>query len=179
MEPFIGEIRLLPFSFAPKNWALCNGQILPIQSNTALFSIIGTTYGGNGTTNFQLPNLQGQVVAGVGQGPGLSPWSWGEQQGENGVTLLTTEIPAHNHLITAMNNPGNASTPAADAYLAKDVRGGSGGTINYMLTPGATNTTMAPQTIGVSGGSQAHENRQPFLALNYCIALAGVFPARN
>jgi microcystin-dependent protein len=163
MEPFIGEIRLLPFSFAPKNWALCNGQILPIQQNTALFSIIGTTYGGNGTTNFQLPNLQGQVVAGVGQGPGLSPWSWGEQQGE----------------ITAMNNPGNASTPAADAYLAKDVRGGSGGTINYMLTPGTINTTMAPQTIGVAGGGVAHENRQPFLALNYCIALAGVFPVRN
>lgn len=178
MEPFIGEIRLLPFSFAPKNWALCNGQILPIQQNTALFSIIGTTYGGNGTTNFQLPNLQGQVVAGVGQGPGLSLWSWGEQQGENGVTLLTTEIPAHNHLITAMNNPGSAPTPAADAYLAKDVRGGAG-VINYMLTPGAANTAMAPQTIGVTGGNTAHENRQPFLALNYCIALAGVFPARN
>jgi microcystin-dependent protein len=178
MEPFIGEIRLLPFSFAPKNWALCNGQLIPIQQNTALFSIIGTTYGGNGTTNFQLPNLQGQVVAGVGQGPGLSLWSWGEQQGEDSVTLLTTEMPAHNHLITAMNNAGTAPTPAADAYLAKDIRGGSG-VINYMLAPGTTNTTMAAQTIGVSGGGTAHENRQPFLALNYCIALAGVFPARN
>lgn len=178
MEPFVGEIRLLPFSFAPKNWALCNGQILAIQSNTALFSIIGTAYGGNGTTNFQLPNLQGQVVAGVGQGPGLSPWSWGEQQGEDGVTLLTTEIPAHNHLITAMNNPGSASTPAADTYLAKDVRGGAG-VINYMLAPGVTNTVMAPQTIGVTGGNTAHENRQPFLALNYCIALYGIYPPRN
>ena len=178
MEPFIGEIRLLPFSFAPKNWALCNGQLLPIQSNTALFSIIGVTYGGNGTTNFQLPNLQGQVVAGVGQGPGLRMWDWGEQQGEDGVTLLTTEMPAHNHLITAMNNPGNAATPAADSYLAKDIRGGSG-VVNYMLAPGTVNTSMAPQTIGINGGGQAHENRQPFLALNYCIALTGMFPARN
>jgi len=178
MEPFVGEIRLLPFTFAPRNWALCNGQILPIQSNTALFSIIGTTYGGNGTTNFQLPNLQGQVVAGVGQGPGLRSWDWGEQFGEAAVTLLTTEMPAHNHLISGMNNSGSGAVPAADAYLAKDGRGGAG-TINYMLAPGSTNTAMAAQTIGINGGGNPHENRQPFLALNYCIALAGVFPARN
>ncbi|PIW60182.1 tail fiber protein [Shewanella sp. CG12_big_fil_rev_8_21_14_0_65_47_15] len=178
MDPFIGEIRLLPFSFAPHNWALCNGQILSIASNTALFSIIGITYGGNGTTTFQLPNLQGQVVAGVGQGPGLRTWDWGEPFGENDVTLLATEMPAHNHTLTGLNNPGTLPSPAANTYLAKDGR--SGGFVNYMqAAPGTLNTAMAPQTLGISGGGQAHENRQPFIALNYCIALYGVFPARN
>ncbi len=179
MDPFIGEIRLLPFSFAPHNWALCNGQILSISSNTALFSIIGVTYGGNGTTTFQLPNLQGQVVAGVGQGPGLRTWDWGEQFGENGVALLSTEMPAHNHMLTGLNNPGTLPSPAANTYLAKDARGG-GGIVNYMqAAPGTLNTSMAPQTLGISGGGLPHENRQPFIALNYCIALYGVFPARN
>ncbi|EIK44574.1 Tail Collar domain protein [Cellvibrio sp. BR] len=179
MEPFIGEIRLLPFSFAPKNWALCNGQLLSIASNTALFSIIGTTYGGNGTTTFQLPNLQGQVVAGVGQAPGLSNWAWGEQIGQDSVTLLTTEMPAHTHTLTGLNNPGTLPSPAANSYLAKDIRGG-GGIVNYMQTaPGSINSTMAPQTMGISGGSLPHENRQPFIALNYCIALTGIFPSRN
>lgn len=178
MDPFIGEIRLLPFSFAPRNWALCNGQILSIASNTALFSIIGTTYGGNGTTTFQLPNLQGQVVTGVGQGPGLRAWDWGEQFGDNGVTLISTEMPAHNHTLTGLNNLGSLSSPAANTYLAKDGR--SGGIVNYMqAAPGTLNTAMAPPTLGISGDGQPHENRQPFLALNYCIALYGVFPARN
>jgi len=177
MEPFVGEIRLLPFSFAPKNWALCNGQLLAIQSNTALFSIIGTTYGGNGTTTFQLPNLQGQTVAGVGAGPGLSDWSWGETRGENSVALVATEMPAHSHSVTGYNNPGTAATPAANAYLARDTRGG--GVVNYMLTPGAANAAMGPQALQPTGGGQPHENRQPFIALNYCIALYGVFPARN
>jgi microcystin-dependent protein len=179
MDPFIGEIRLLPFSFAPHNWALCNGQTLAIQSNTALFSIIGTTYGGNGTTNFQLPNLQGQVVAGVGQGPGLRDWAWGEQDGADSVTLLSTEMPAHNHTLTGLNNPGTLPSPTASTYLAKDARGGSG-VVTYMQTaPGTLDTAMAPQTLGLNGGGEAHENRQPVIALNYCIALTGVFPARN
>lgn len=178
MDPFIGEIRLLPFNFAPRDWALCNGQLLAIQSNTALFSIIGTTYGGNGTSNFQLPNLQGRVVAGVGQGPGLRQWDWGEMYGDASVSLNIPSMPAHNHSITAMNNSGTAATPTTDAYLAKDVRGG-GGAVNYMQSGGAPNTTMAAQVIGVVGGSQPHENRQPFLALNYCIALVGVYPQRN
>jgi microcystin-dependent protein len=178
MEPFIGEIRLLPFSFAPKNWALCNGQLLAIQSNTALFSIIGITYGGNGTTTFQLPNLQGQTVAGVGAGPGLSDWSWGETRGENSVALGATEMPAHTHALNGFNNVGTAATPAANTYLARDGRTG-GGIVSYALTPGAANAQMDPQALQPSGGGQPHENRQPFLALNYCIALTGVFPQRN
>lgn len=177
MDPFIGEIRLLPFNFAPKNWALCNGQLLPIQQNTALFSIIGTTYGGNGVNNFQLPNLQGRVVGGVGTGPGLSSWDWGEERGEDGVVLQLNEIPAHNHLITAYNNPGTVSTPSATTFLARDTR--SGGVTSYMAATANANAQMAAQTIGVTGGNLPHENRQPFLVLNYCIALQGVFPARN
>lgn len=177
MDPFLGEIRLLPFNFAPRNWALCNGQILPIQQNTALFSIIGTTYGGNGVSNFQLPNLQGRVVGGVGTGPGLSSWDWGEERGEDGVILQLTEIPAHNHLINAYNNPGTAATPSATTYLARDTRGG--GVTSYMAAVANANVQMAPETIGSTGNNVAHENRQPFLVLNYCIALQGVFPARN
>lgn len=177
MEPFIGEIRLFPFNFAPRDWALCDGQLLPISTNTALFSIVGTTYGGDGRNTFGLPNLQGQVVVGVGQGPGLSDWMWGERYGADEVTLISAQIPAHNHLLTGLNNPGTLPTPESNSYLAKDTR--AGGLVNYMKAGGAPNTTMAVQTLGVSGGNQSHENRQPFLALNYCIALFGIFPSRN
>jgi microcystin-dependent protein len=176
MQPFIGEIRLLPFNFAPRNWALCDGQLIPIQSNTALFSIIGTTYGGDGRTTFALPNLQGQAVTGVGQGPGLSDWRWGEAAGTNSVTLSQAEMPAHNHTLTAYNNPGSVSTPAADTFLARDTR--AGGVMSYMQTPGTADAQMASDTLGAAGSSQSHENRQPLLALNYCIALTGVFPPR-
>lgn len=177
MDPFIGEIRLFPFSFAPKNWALCNGQLLPIQQYTALFSIIGTTYGGNGVNNFQLPNLQGRVVAGVGTGPGLSSWDWGEEKGEDSVVLTINEIPAHNHLINAYNNPGTGNAPTSTNFLARDTR--SSGVTNYMAAVASANVQMSPATIGITGNNTPHENRQPFLALNYCIALQGVFPARN
>lgn len=177
MEPFVGEIRLLPFSFAPKNWALCNGQLLAIQSNTALFSIIGTTYGGNGTTTFQLPNLQARVVAGVGTAPGLSDWGWGEEKGADSVALAVAEMPAHSHSLNGFNNIGTVTAPAANTYLARDGRGG--GVVNYTLTPGTTNAAMDPQALQPSGGGQPHENRQPFLAVNYCIALVGNYPARN
>jgi microcystin-dependent protein len=177
MDPFIGEIRLFPFNFAPKNWALCNGQLLPIQQFSALFSIIGVTYGGNGINNFQLPNLQGRVVAGVGTGPGLSTWDWGEENGEDSVALTINEIPAHNHLINAYNNPGTGNAPSATNFLAKDTRGG--GITNYMAAAANANVQMSPVIIGLTGSNAPHENRQPFLALNYCIALQGVFPARN
>lgn len=178
MEQFIGEIRAFPFSFAPKDWALCNGQLLAISSNTALFAILGTTYGGNGTTTFGLPDLQGRVVVGAGQGPGLSPWDLGEMAGEDSVTLLSPQMPAHSHQVTGMNNPGTQPAPGDTAYLSRDIRTGSG-LIQYMQTGGVPATSMAPNTLGSSGNTMPHDNQQPFQVLNYCIAMRGIFPARN
>lgn len=178
MDQFIGEIRAFPFSFAPKGWALCNGQLMAISSNTALFSILGITYGGDGKATFGLPNLQGRVVVAPGQGPGLSAWSLGEVQGADFVTLTSGEMPAHTHEVTGMNNTGTQAAPGGDCYLSRDVRGGSG-VVQYMQTGGAPSAAMAPDTLLAGGGSQPHENRQPFLVLSYCIALTGEYPARN
>lgn len=178
MDQFIGEIRAFPFNFPPKGWALCNGQLLAISSNTALFSILGINYGGDGKVTFGLPNLQGRVVVAPGQGPGLSPWDLGETQGDDSVTLLSTEMPAHSHPITGMNNAGTESTPNGTCYLSRDVRGGSG-ILQYMQTGSNPSATMAPTALMPGGASQPHENRQPFLVLNYCIALTGEYPARN
>jgi microcystin-dependent protein len=178
MDQFIGEIRAFPFSYAPKDWALCNGQLLAISSNTALFSILGINYGGNGTVTFGLPNLQGRVIVAPGQGPGLSPWDLGQAEGEDNVTLLSTQMPLHSHTVSGMNNPGTETVPNGNCYLSRDVRGGSG-VIQYMQTGGTPAAAMAPETLLPSGASMPHENRQPFLVLNYCIALRGEFPARN
>jgi microcystin-dependent protein len=178
MDQFIGEIRAFPFNFAPKNWALCNGQLLAISSNTALFSIIGTYYGGDGRVTFGLPNLQSRVIVSPGQGPGLSEWVLGEAQGSDNVTLLSTEIPMHSHQVIGMNNAGTEAAPNGTCYLSRDVRGGTG-TIQYMQTGGSPSAAMAPNTLLSSGGTLPHENRQPFLVLNYCIALQGEYPARN
>lgn len=178
MDQFIGEIRAFPFNFPPVGWAFCNGQVLAISTNTALFSILGTVYGGDGKTTFGLPNLQGRVVVAPGQGPGLSPWALGEPAGVDNVTLLPAEMPVHGHQVTGMNNLGTELVPGNTSYLSRDVRGGSG-VIQYMRTGGPSSTIMAPNALGVSGGSQPHENRQPFQVLNYCIALVGIFPSRN
>ena len=178
MDQFIGEIRAFPFNFAPKNWALCNGQLLAIASNTALFSIIGTYYGGDGKVTFGLPNLQGRVIVSPGQGPGLSEWVLGETQGSDNVTLLSAEIPVHSHQVIGMDNAGTETAPNGTSYLTRDVRGGTG-TIQYMQTGGSPSAAMAPNTLLPSGGTLPHENRQPFLVLNYCIALQGEYPARN
>ncbi|RZJ61918.1 MAG: phage tail protein [Acidovorax sp.] len=178
MEQFIGEIRAFPFAFAPKNWALCNGQLLAISSNTALFSILGVAYGGDGKSTFGLPNLQGRVVVGAGPDGPLAPWVPGQVAGSDNVTLLPAEMPMHNHQITGMNNTGTAPTPSSTSYLSRDGRGG-GGIIQYMQTGATPSTLMAPNTLGPSGGTQPHENRQPFLVMNYCIALSGAFPPRN
>ncbi len=182
-EPFLGEVRLLPFSFAPKGWALCNGQIMPISRNTALFSLLGTMYGGNGTTNFALPNLQGNqpgsVVVGAGNGPGLQPWTPGMQAGADAVVVTLSEIPAHNHSLSGLDVVGTTAAPSADAWLGQDRRGGSGN-IDFLVPSSTTvDTTMDPQALTPSaGGGQGHENRQPFLCLNYCIATEGIFPQR-
>jgi microcystin-dependent protein len=173
--PYIGEIQIFGFNFAPYQWAICSGQIMPITQNSALFSLLGTNFGGNGTTNFGLPNYVGNAACSQGQGVGLTPRTVGESFGTESVTLLQTEMPMHNH---NMNLHGQQ-----DASL----RHGIPLTGDAVLLPAqaspfvpqvAPNTTFAPNMIGVTGQGQSHENRQPLLALNFCIALAGQFPAR-
>jgi len=170
-NPFLAEIRVMPFGFAPKGWAFCDGQLMPISQNTALFSLIGTFYGGNGTSNFALPNLGGCFTMGFGQGAGLSPRSLGEVDGESTVTLLASEMPAHSHNLMAGGTP--ASTSPSGNVMAPTATGA-----NVYHVPGPT-TLMAGSAISPAGGSLPHENRQPYLALSFCIALQGVYPARS
>jgi microcystin-dependent protein len=170
-DPFVAEIRVFPFNFAPRGWAFCNGQILPLAQNTALFSLLGTTYGGNGQTNFGLPNLQGASPIGEGQGPGLSPRSLGETGGAAAVTLLESQVPSHTHPLQATSTA--TTTGPAGAALAPVSAGGEA----YRSAPSNT-TLMGSDAISAVGGA-AHNNRQPYLALNFCIALQGVFPPRT
>jgi microcystin-dependent protein len=179
--PYIGEIRIFAFNFAPTGWAFAAGQLMPISQNTALFSLLGTTYGGNGTSTFALPNMIGFAPVGQGNGPGLSPYSLGEVTGTTTETLILTEMPAHNHGVTwAAANPANPAqsvgTPAGNAFLSAS---GPGSAYTAPpITPG-TLVNFAPTAIGFNGGNLPHENRQPYLTLNYCVALRGIFPPRN
>lgn len=164
-EPFLSEIRIMSFSFAPKGWAQCNGQLLPINQNQALFSLLGTTYGGDGRVNFALPNLQGNVPIHSGAG-----FTLGQRGGAAAHTLTQSEMPAHNHFVSASSTAtGGQATPAGN-YL---------GGANNAYNAGGAATTLRADTITNVGGSQAHENRQPFLALNFSIALQGIFPSQN
>jgi microcystin-dependent protein len=172
-DPFVAEIRVFGFNFAPKGWAFCNGQLLPLSQNTALFSLLGTTYGGNGKSNFALPNLQGSVAMHPGQGPGLSLHDLGEQGGSQFVTLLDSEMPAHNHQVLANIPPGLLNVGAPDRGLSR-AQGG-----NVYKNAASPATTFAFQSIGVAGGSLPHNNMMPYLTLNFCIALQGVFPPRG
>jgi len=179
--PFIGEIKIFGFNFAPRGWAFAQGQILPISQNTALFSILGTTYGGNGQSNFALPNFSGYGPMSQGQGAGLSPYVLCEIIGTTTETILTPQMPNHTHALTAAGpSPANPAqvvgTPGNTALMSA-----SGPNFAYTAPPidPATLVTMAPTAIGVAGGNQAHDNRQPYLVLNFCIALQGVFPPRN
>ena len=165
-EPYLGEVRLVSFNFAPRGWAFCNGQLLSIQQNTALFSILGTTYGGNGTTNFALPNLQGRVPA----HPGPTMVQLGASGGAELVTLTTNQIPAHNHLLGTVNQ-ATSEAPVGNVFAAKQRRG-----VDFYTAPPA-NVPINSQD--VVGQSQPHENRQPYLVLNFVIALQGIFPTRN
>lgn len=177
-QPFLSQINVFPYNFAPRNYALCAGQLLPISQNTALFSLLGTNFGGNGTTNFALPSLGSQAAVGRGDGPGLTPRTIGEQFGSELVTLLSTEMPAHNHgfVLYAQNNPAKRTgTPTAGNALSAPSSAAS----TAFLPAGVPNTTFSPQMAQIAGGSQPHTNQQPYLGLLYCIALQGVFPARN
>ncbi len=172
-DPFVAEIRIFPFNFPPKGWAFCNGQLLPLSQNTALFSLLGTTYGGNGKSNFALPNLQGSAPMHPGQGPGLSLHDLGETGGSETVTLLQSEIPVHAHTLNANGAP-------ADLQLADPTRAmarSNGG--NAYLSGGAVGAQLAPQAVSVAGGDLPHNNMQPYLTLNFNIALQGVFPPRG
>lgn len=172
MEPYIGQVCLFGFNFAPKGWAICNGQLLSIAQNTALYSLLGVTYGGDGSTTFALPDLRGRVAINQGQSPGLSNYAMGQASGQETVTLNINQIPAHNH-------PGqlNASSSAANQEEAQ----GHLLSETAIYTDAAANQVMnsASITVGMTGGGLAHENRQPFLVLNYCIALQGIFPPRS
>ena len=168
--PFMGEMRIFSFNFAPKSWALCNGQQLPINQNQALFSLLGTMYGGNGQTTFALPDLRGAVAMHVGAG-----FIQGQAGGQSAHTLTQSEMPAHNHFFNALDTPPQAS-PDGNIPTGKFIAQSPGLTYSDVVS---NLTTFKPSSITNTGGSQAHENRQPYLVLNYCIALQGIFPSRN
>lgn len=174
-NPFLAEIRIFAGNFAPKGWALCDGQLLPISQNTALFSLIGTFYGGNGTSNFALPNLQGCAPMQAGQGPGLSPRVLGETGGETTVTLLQTELPSHSHTVQCLS-AGEADNSPQNAVWAG---GGRGAPPMYTPSVPNNNVPMKASALSIAGGNQPHNNMSPFLGLTFIIALQGVFPARS
>lgn len=177
-DSFIGQVQIFGFNFAPRNWAFCNGALLSIAQNTALFSLLGTIYGGNGQTTFALPNLSGFAAGHAGQGPGLTNRNLGQTYGADSVTLTQGQLPSHNHgtVLVAQNDPTKrAHSPSAGNALSVS----SDATITSFLPGAAPNTTFAPNMVGLSGGNQPHENRQPFLGMNFCIALQGIFPSRN
>lgn len=181
-EPFLGEIRALGFNFAPRGWAECNGQLLPISSNTALFSLLGTTYGGDGRTTFALPDLRGRVAVQQGTGPGLKGWRLGERGGSETNTLLTQNMPAHNHTIGLGSAKGDQKA-GVGRYLAKvtgdDEAGGGFGDLIFTDTAPAAGDTLSNGSVRNTGSNIPVNNIQPTLALNYCIALVGLYPSRS
>jgi len=176
MDPFVAEIRIFGCNFAPVGWAFCNGQLLPISQNTALFSLVGTFYGGNGTTNFGLPNLQGRAQVGQGQGPGLSPYTIGQAAGSETVSLSPNQNGVHTHGVNCYNDAGDSPGPGGK------VLGAPGADRSLIMFSDATTGTTVPMNstqISPSGSGAPHNNLSPYLVLNYCIALQGVYPARN
>jgi microcystin-dependent protein len=176
-QPYVGEIRCFGFNFAPRDWAFCNGQIIAISQNSALFAILGTTYGGDGQTTFALPNLEGQVPMHWGTGPAGFNTVIGEPQGTASVTLLLPELAQHSHQIEAADPAAAANrsaAPTATSFLS-----GSKGSNIYQKSPVTPNVTFSPRAITPNGGSLPHDNMQPFLTVNICISLFGIFPARN
>lgn len=173
-DQFVAEIRIFAGNFAPTGWAFCQGQLLPISQNTALFSLIGTFYGGNGQSTFGLPNFQGMAPINQGQGPGLTDRVIGETSGSESVTLIQSEIPSHSHFLQGTPNAADQTTPTGNVWAASAV-----GRTPPPLYSTTQNTTMAPTALAPSGGSQPHNNMHPYLTLNFIIALQGIFPPRS
>ena len=179
-DPFLGQIIMFGGNFAPRGWAMCNGQQLPISSNTALFSLLGTTFGGNGQTTFGLPDLRGRVPVHPGAGPGLSAYTAGQSGGAESVTLVAGQMPPHNHLIGVNNQAGTVNDPTnAIPALINTGSPRSPATTTLGYTASAQTGTMAATAVSSAGGGQAHANIQPYLCVNFIIALDGIFPSRN
>jgi microcystin-dependent protein len=171
-EPFLGEIRLFPYTFAPRNWAFCAGQIMAISQNQALFALLGTNYGGNGVTTFGLPDLRGRVAMSSGQSAASGTlYNVGQVAGSETVTLISTQMPMHNHTIAVATEDADQKNPTGQVLAAP-------GAPAY-AAPSNINANLAPQAVGMAGGSQPHPNMQPYQVLNYCIAMVGIFPSRN
>jgi microcystin-dependent protein len=171
-DPFVAEVRIFPFTFAPTGWAFCNGQIMAISQNTALFALLGTVYGGDGKTTFALPDLQGRAPMHPGQGPGLSQRDLGESGGAEAVTLLDSETPQHTHALRGSSDDGELRIPSPSRVVGRSGGGFAYQTATTGLAP------LAPQALAPAGGGAPHNNMQPYLTLNFCIALQGVFPPR-
>jgi len=176
MDPFVAEIRIFGCNFAPVGWALCNGQLLSISSNTALFSLLGTNYGGNGTTTFGLPNLQGSAAVGQGQGPGLSPYFIGEQTGTDTVSLTSVQNGIHSPTVNCFNDAGDNPGPGANVLGAS---GADRSLVMYNAATSGSTVNMNVSQLSISGTGAPHNNMSPYLVLNFCIALQGVYPSRN
>lgn len=174
MDPFVAEIRIFPFNFAPKGWAFCNGQLLPISQNTALFSLLGTTYGGDGQSTFALPDLQGRAAMHQGQGPGLSQRFLGEEGGTSTVTLIVTEMPAHTHTVNGKAAGGTANP----TNMVWGTSSAAKVAANFYAPAAPAPVDMSPSALSVAGGSQPHNNMMPYNTLNFNIALQGVYPPR-
>ena len=168
MEPFLGQIQAFGFNFAPRGWAHCNGQLLPISQNEALFSLLGTTYGGDGRTTFGLPDLRSRVPVHQGQGTGLSNRPMGQRSGVEAVTLSAAEMPSHNHSLHGIKKAGQSAGP--EYGVVRD---------DYAPSSGTPNVSLGTNTVMPTGGNQAHYNMQPYLVINYCIALEGLYPSRS
>ena len=170
-EPFIAEIRIVGFNFPPRGWAFCDGQLLPISQNTALFSLVGTTYGGDGRSTLALPDLQSRVPLHPGRGPGLSSYRLGQRGGVENATLTTAQLPSHQHRMRCNSGNANSQNPVGN-FLARELGPAE------MYSPSGPDSDMAGDAIGNTGGSQAHDNMAPYLTLNFCIALQGLYPSR-
>ncbi|MGA9768897.1 MAG: tail fiber protein [Blastocatellia bacterium] len=174
-EPYLGMIIIVPYNFSPRGWAFCNGQILPIAQNTALFSLLGTTFGGNGQTTFALPDLRGRVSNSSGQGPGLSSYDLGQVGGTESTTLTINQMPVHNHQVACFTDEATSPSPKSNFFANTTVPSDA----NAFTYASTANNLMAPTEITNTGGSQPFGLLQPYLTLNYCIALEGIFPSRN
>ena len=179
-QPYVGEIRMFGGSFAPAGWAMCQGQLMPISENETLFNLIGTIYGGDGQSTFGLPDLQGRVPMHMGQGPGISQnYQIGEKAGVESVTLTTQQTPSHTHPAIASNNAADTNIPTANTILASMGPAGIAQVPCYLPFPNANQVNLQAQSIGISGGSQPHDNMQQYLCITFIISLFGIFPSQN